>query len=264
MTRAIIAGSGSEIACNLVTNEMLARIMDTSDAWIRERTGVETRYFVDPGTSTTDLGAAAAARALEAARLRPGRRRHGRVRDDDAGPPVSRVRRPAAGADGPPPRPVLRHPPAVQRVSLWTAARRRADSRRRRADHPARRVGGALRIHAVVARLLGAPLRRRRRRRHRRGMGGQHEDAPPERALRRRGRGRRGAGARRAGSRRDRLAPRRRRQRGRQAVGAGRRLRAAALRGSRADRRARIRAVDGRPRRLQDGDGAGWPRRRAR
>ena len=71
MTRAIIAGSGSEIACNLVTNEMLARIMDTSDTWIRERTGVETRYFVDPGTSTTDLGAAAAARALEAARLQP-------------------------------------------------------------------------------------------------------------------------------------------------------------------------------------------------
>ena len=69
MTRGIIAGSGSEIACNLVTNEMLARIMDTSDTWIRERTGVETRYFVDPGTSATDLGAAAAARALEAARL---------------------------------------------------------------------------------------------------------------------------------------------------------------------------------------------------
>jgi 3-oxoacyl-[acyl-carrier-protein] synthase-3 len=46
---------------------MLARIMDTSDAWIRERSGVETRYYVEPGTGTSDLGAAAARRALEAA-----------------------------------------------------------------------------------------------------------------------------------------------------------------------------------------------------
>ena len=72
MLRSIILGSGSEIAPNLVTNDMLSRIMDTSDKWIRERTGVETRYFVDPGTSTTDLGVAAAARALAAARLEPG------------------------------------------------------------------------------------------------------------------------------------------------------------------------------------------------
>ncbi|MGE5242594.1 MAG: 3-oxoacyl-ACP synthase III family protein [Betaproteobacteria bacterium] len=66
-----ITGSGSAIAPNLVTNDMLARIMDTSDQWIRERTGVETRYFVDPGTSTTDLGALEAAEALAAAALAP-------------------------------------------------------------------------------------------------------------------------------------------------------------------------------------------------
>ncbi len=67
MSRALITGSGSEIAPNLVTNDMLARIMDTSDAWIRERTGVETRYYVDAGTSTTDLAVPAATRAIEAA-----------------------------------------------------------------------------------------------------------------------------------------------------------------------------------------------------
>jgi 3-oxoacyl-[acyl-carrier-protein] synthase III len=67
MTRAVIVGSGTEIAPNRVTNDMLARIMDTSDAWIRERSGVETRYFVDPGTATSDLGVAAARKALEAA-----------------------------------------------------------------------------------------------------------------------------------------------------------------------------------------------------
>jgi 3-oxoacyl-[acyl-carrier-protein] synthase-3 len=67
MKRAVIVGSGSEIPPNCVTNEMLARIMDTSDEWIRERSGVETRYYVDPGTATSDLGAAAARRAIESA-----------------------------------------------------------------------------------------------------------------------------------------------------------------------------------------------------
>ena len=47
--RAVIVGSGTEIPPNRVTNDMLSRIMDTSDAWIRERSGVETRYYVDDG-----------------------------------------------------------------------------------------------------------------------------------------------------------------------------------------------------------------------
>ena len=65
MPRAIIAGSGSEIAKNCITNEMLSKVLDTNDAWIRERSGVETRYYVDPGTSTSDLGVTAAERAIE-------------------------------------------------------------------------------------------------------------------------------------------------------------------------------------------------------
>jgi 3-oxoacyl-[acyl-carrier-protein] synthase-3 len=65
--RAVVVGSGTEIPPHLVTNDMLARIMDTSDAWIRERSGVETRYFVEPGTGTSDLGVAAAQRALASA-----------------------------------------------------------------------------------------------------------------------------------------------------------------------------------------------------
>jgi len=64
MSRAVIVGSGSQIAPNRVSNAMLSRIMDTSDEWIRERSGVETRYFVDPGTGTSDLGLAAAEKAL--------------------------------------------------------------------------------------------------------------------------------------------------------------------------------------------------------
>src|SRR5713226_6734547 len=69
--RAVIVGSGSEVPPAVVTNQMLSRIMDTSDEWIRERSGVETRYYVEPGTATSDLGVAAARRALEAARVEP-------------------------------------------------------------------------------------------------------------------------------------------------------------------------------------------------
>jgi 3-oxoacyl-[acyl-carrier-protein] synthase-3 len=71
MPRAVIAGSGSEIATNLVTNDMLARVMETSDAWIRERTGVQTRYFVDRGVTTTDLAEAASRRAIDSAGIEP-------------------------------------------------------------------------------------------------------------------------------------------------------------------------------------------------
>src|SRR5262249_8600352 len=67
MPRSLIVGSGKEIPPNCVSNAMLARLMDTSDEWIKERSGIETRYYVDPGTATSDLGVAAARRALEMA-----------------------------------------------------------------------------------------------------------------------------------------------------------------------------------------------------
>lgn len=71
MPRSVIVGSGSDIATNLVTNDMLARVMDTSDEWIRERTGVQTRYFVDRGVTTTDLAQAASRRAMDSAGVGP-------------------------------------------------------------------------------------------------------------------------------------------------------------------------------------------------
>jgi 3-oxoacyl-[acyl-carrier-protein] synthase-3 len=67
MRRARIVGSGSEIAPIRVTNAQMARILDTSDEWIRERSGVEERRFASPELATSDLGVAAAAKALEAA-----------------------------------------------------------------------------------------------------------------------------------------------------------------------------------------------------
>ena len=72
MTRAVIVGSGSEIAPTRVTNAQMARIMDTSDEWIRERSGVEARHFATPEIATSDLGVAAAG---EGPRRRPGWRR---------------------------------------------------------------------------------------------------------------------------------------------------------------------------------------------
>jgi 3-oxoacyl-[acyl-carrier-protein] synthase III len=71
MPRAVIMGSGSEIPPARVTNQMLARIMDTSDEWIRERSGVEARHYVEPGAGTSDLGVAAARQALDRAGVDP-------------------------------------------------------------------------------------------------------------------------------------------------------------------------------------------------
>lgn len=67
--RAVLAGSGIEVAPIEVDNHMLARIMETGDEWIRERSGIVTRYYVEPGTGSADLGAAAARAALEDAQV---------------------------------------------------------------------------------------------------------------------------------------------------------------------------------------------------
>ena len=65
--RAVITGSGREIPPNRITNDMLARVMDTSDEWVQARSGIETRYFVDEGVGTSDLAVAASERAIEMA-----------------------------------------------------------------------------------------------------------------------------------------------------------------------------------------------------
>lgn len=59
-----ILGSGFVTGQNCVKNEAVAKICETSDEWIRERTGIEQRYFVDEGTATSDLGVGAAKKAL--------------------------------------------------------------------------------------------------------------------------------------------------------------------------------------------------------
>ncbi|HZF08208.1 MAG TPA: beta-ketoacyl-ACP synthase III [Thermoanaerobaculia bacterium] len=63
--RAVFAGSGIAIPPHEVDNHMIARIIDTNDEWIRERSGVVTRFYVDPGVGSADLGAEAARAALD-------------------------------------------------------------------------------------------------------------------------------------------------------------------------------------------------------
>ncbi len=62
-----IAGTGSYLPDNIVTNADLEKKVDTSDAWIRERTGIHQRHIALPGQTTGDLAFEAATRALEAA-----------------------------------------------------------------------------------------------------------------------------------------------------------------------------------------------------
>jgi 3-oxoacyl-[acyl-carrier-protein] synthase III len=61
----IAIGSGFALGEHEVKNEDLARVCDTSDEWIRERTGIATRYYAADGTTTSDLGVRAAQAALE-------------------------------------------------------------------------------------------------------------------------------------------------------------------------------------------------------
>jgi 3-oxoacyl-[acyl-carrier-protein] synthase-3 len=67
MPRAAFAALGTYVPDRVVTNEELTRYMDTSDAWIRERTGIEERRWVREGTTNSDMALAATNQALERA-----------------------------------------------------------------------------------------------------------------------------------------------------------------------------------------------------
>ena len=66
-----IVGTGSYLPEKVLTNLDLEKLMDTSDDWIRERTGIERRHIAADGETTVDLAEHAARRALDAAGLRP-------------------------------------------------------------------------------------------------------------------------------------------------------------------------------------------------
>jgi 3-oxoacyl-[acyl-carrier-protein] synthase III len=68
--RAQVAGCGAYLPERVLTNEELARRLDTSDEWIRQRTGIGERRIAADGELTSDLAVAAARRALERAGMR--------------------------------------------------------------------------------------------------------------------------------------------------------------------------------------------------
>jgi len=70
MPRAMIRSIGMHVPQRVVTNQDLEKLMDTSDQWITERTGIKERHHVD-GEATTDLALPAALEALERAGLAP-------------------------------------------------------------------------------------------------------------------------------------------------------------------------------------------------
>ncbi|HEX4962721.1 MAG TPA: 3-oxoacyl-[acyl-carrier-protein] synthase III C-terminal domain-containing protein [Thermoanaerobaculia bacterium] len=63
--RAVLAGTGIAVPPLEVDNSMLSRILETDDEWVRDRSGISTRYFVERGVASSDLGAQAAQMALE-------------------------------------------------------------------------------------------------------------------------------------------------------------------------------------------------------
>jgi len=74
MRRTFIKGTGRYVPERLVTNDDLARLMDTSDEWIEQRTGIKQRYWIpeEGGVGASDLGLEASKKALEKAGWQPG------------------------------------------------------------------------------------------------------------------------------------------------------------------------------------------------
>src|SRR5438876_9028645 len=67
--RSVVLGCGSYLPSRVLTNDELARTIDTSDEWIVQRTGIHERRIAAAGELTSDLALNAARAALAAAKL---------------------------------------------------------------------------------------------------------------------------------------------------------------------------------------------------
>jgi 3-oxoacyl-[acyl-carrier-protein] synthase-3 len=67
MTFARIAGTGGYLPDRVVTNKELEKMVDTTDAWIRERSGIKRRHIAADGETTSDMALIASRKAIEAA-----------------------------------------------------------------------------------------------------------------------------------------------------------------------------------------------------
>lgn len=71
VVRSVVKGCGAYLPARVVTNAELARTMDTSDDWIRERTGIRERHIAAEGELTSDMGVVACKQALVRANVDP-------------------------------------------------------------------------------------------------------------------------------------------------------------------------------------------------
>jgi len=71
LRRTKIASLATHVPPKLLTNKDLERMVDTSDEWILQRTGIRERHIVDPGVATSDLAREAALKAIAQAGLTP-------------------------------------------------------------------------------------------------------------------------------------------------------------------------------------------------
>jgi 3-oxoacyl-[acyl-carrier-protein] synthase III len=69
VTRSVVLGCGSYLPSRTLTNAELSRMVDTSDEWIVQRTGIRERHVAAEGELTSDLGVKAARAALENAKV---------------------------------------------------------------------------------------------------------------------------------------------------------------------------------------------------
>ena len=69
--RSVIRGVGAHLPKRMATNADMEKLVDTSDEWIVERTGIRSRYIADENERTSDLGIAAAKQALVRAAIDP-------------------------------------------------------------------------------------------------------------------------------------------------------------------------------------------------
>jgi len=69
--RARISGTGMQLPERVVSNDDLTKLMDTTDEWIRQRSGIQTRRYVEPGQKPSELACGAVEQALDAAGLGP-------------------------------------------------------------------------------------------------------------------------------------------------------------------------------------------------
>ncbi|WP_370931979.1 beta-ketoacyl-ACP synthase III [Bartonella sp. DGB1] len=71
MLKSVVKGLGISLPKNILTNIDLEHMVDTTDEWIQQRTGITQRYIASEGETTLSLAAAAAKEALEMAQLQP-------------------------------------------------------------------------------------------------------------------------------------------------------------------------------------------------